>query len=265
MSQEKPTPAPVNPPPINEVSSLSVFRWLSLGWQDMRKAGAPSLLHGLIVTLVSLVILAITLMYWVLLPGAVSGFLLTGPFLATGLYVLSQKLEQGGSTSFHDVIHAWLHGSRYLFGIGMLLVVSATAWVIFSMLMFHFFIDIRMTHPLDFVRYVLMQDDKLFMLWAILGGLGSALAFSITVISIPLLVERKISTRLAILTSVRSVGQNPVTMVWWSMIIFLFTGLSFFTMMLGFIVLYPIMGHASWHVYRDLVDSDDLPLRSSFE
>ena len=64
----------------------------------MRKAGTPSLLHGVIVAGFSILIIEIALLYWTLLPGAVTGFLLTGPFLATGLYVLSQKLEAGRGT-----------------------------------------------------------------------------------------------------------------------------------------------------------------------
>ena len=131
--------------------------------------------------------------------------------------------------------------------------------------MFHFFIDTAVTQPLDFLRYVVTQDDKLFLLWTILGGLGSALVFSITVVSIPFLVERDVSTKQAVLTSVRAVGQNPITMLWWAMVILLITGLSFITFMLGFVVLYPLLGHASWHVYRDLVDVKGFPLRTAAE
>ena len=250
-------------PTINDVPQYSVLRWLALGWQDMRKAGTPSLLHGVIVTLVSLAIFAITFFYWELLPGAVSGFVLIGPFLATGLYALSHRLEQGQATSFHDVIHAWRNGSHCLFFFGLLLMAGATAWVVFSVLMFYLFIDIDINRPLDFLRYVLTQDDSLFLMWTILGGLGTALAFSITVVSMPLLVEREVSTKQAILTSVRAVGTNPLAMLWWSMAILLITGFSFISLMLGFIVLYPLLGHASWHVYRDLVNADELPLRQT--
>lgn len=256
---------PYNLPPVKQVHPHDIFRWLILGWKDMRKAGTPSLLHGVIVAGFSILIIEIALLYWTLLPGAVSGFLLTGPFLATGLYVLSQKLEAGRGTSFEDVIHAWRHGSRYLMNICLLLVLSATAWVLFSVLMFHFFIDFTISEPLDFLRHVLTQDDQTFMLWAILGGLGVALAFSITVISIPLLVDRDVTTQQAILTSVSSVGHNPMTMLWWAMTIFLLTGLSFITFMLGFIVLYPVLGHASWHAYRDMIDVSKLPLRPTFD
>jgi uncharacterized membrane protein len=256
---------PYNLPPVKQVSPHHIFRWLALGWKDMQKAGAPSLLHGVILTGISVAIITITLFYWALLPGAVTGFLLTGPFLATGLYVLSQRLEAGRPASFEDVVHAWRHGSRYLLNIGLLLVLSATAWVLFSVLMFHFFIDITILEPLDFLRHILTQDDQTFMLWTILGGLGTALAFAASVISIPLLVDREVSTQQAILTSVASVGHNPGTMLLWAMTIFIFTGLSLITFMLGFIIFYPILGHASWHAYRDMIDASGLPLRPSID
>jgi uncharacterized membrane protein len=100
------------------------------------------------------------------------------------------------------------------------------------------------------------------MLWTILGALGSALAFSVTVVTLPLIVDREIDMKRAILTSIKAVGDNPVTMLWWAMVIMFITGLSFLTGMLGFIVLYPLLGHASWHAYRDVVDASALPLRT---
>ena len=78
----------------------------------------------------------------------------------------------------------------------------------------------------------------------------------------PFLVDRDVTTKLAIQTSIRVVGQSPITMAWWAMVITFLTGFSFLTLTVGFIVLYPLIGHASWHVYRDLVDADALPLRN---
>lgn len=265
MSTDTKQQPPIELPPINNVSPICVFRWLALGWQDLRQAGMPSLLHGVIVSAVSLIMVTIMLSSWILLPGALSGFLLIGPILATGLYALSQKIEQGKHSSLKDVTHAWRQGGRCLIVFSLILILSTVGWIIFSELMFYFVIDASVKQPLDFLRYVVGQDDTVFMLWVVLGGLGTALVFAISVVSIPLLVERDVNTRMAILTSVRAVGRNPITMVWWSIIILFIIGLSFITLMLGFIVLYPLLGHASWHVYRDMVDAEKLPLRPEVE
>ena len=223
------------------------------------------MLHGFVVALISLVILLITPYSWYLLPGAVSGFVLIGPILATGLYALSRRLGRDKSANLKDAINAWKHSSGSVFKLGLILVLAATAWVIFSVIMFKFFIDVTIETPLDFLRYVVTQNDLNFMLWTILGGMGSALAFSITVVALPMLVDREVSMEFAILTSIKAVGNNPVTMFWWAMIIMIMTGMSFLTGMLGFIVLYPILGHASWHAYREVVVIDDLPMRPMAE
>jgi uncharacterized membrane protein len=96
----------------------------------------------------------------------------------------------------------------------------------------------------------------------VLAGLVAGLVFALTVVSVPLLVDRDVTTRLALVTSLRAVGENPGTMLWWALFLLVATGLSIATLMLGFLVLYPLMGHASWHAYRDLVDVSELPPRS---
>ena len=262
MSEQRKTERePASPPAVREVSPAAVGRWLRLGWRDFRQAGWPSLMHGLIVAGVSVVIIEIALLFWPLLPGAVSGFLLVGPVLATGLYALSQQQEQGQRSSRHDVFYAWRHATRCLFRFGLLLVCVATAWVLVSMLLFHFFVSAKIDSAMDFLRYVFQQDDRIFLLWTALAGLVAAVTFAVTVVSVPLLVDRNVTTPLALTTSVRAVAANPFTMAVWALFILLATGFSVATLMIGFVVIYPVLGHASWHAYRDVVDVSGLPPR----
>lgn len=253
------------PPPVRAVSPPAVLRWIRLGWADLRRAGWPSLLHGLIVTIASLVIVEIAVLFWPLLPGAVSGFLVVGPMLATGLYALSRRLELGGRPSLRDAVDAWRQGSHCLFRFSLLLVLVGTLWVAVSVLLFHFFVDADIERPSAFLRYVVLQGGDTFLEWTVLAGMVAALVFALTVVSVPLLVDRDVRTKLALVTSLRAVGENPITMLWWALFLLVATGLSIATLMLGFLVLYPLMGHASWHVYRDLVDVSELPPRSSSE
>jgi len=252
---------PMEIPPVRQVPAGYAVRWVKLGWRDFISAGWPSFLHGLIVFVASVAIIEITFLYWPFLPGAVSGFVLVGPILATGLYALSQRLERGQVARFHDAVAAWRRSSRCLVRFGLLLILAGAAWVGMTALLFGFFVKAEITQPVAFLRYVLVQNELHFFLWAILGGLGAALVFALTVVSVPLLLDRDVDTRTAMLTSVRVVGENPVTMGWWAVFILVATGFSVSTLMLGFIVLYPVMGHASWHLYRDLVDADKLKAR----
>lgn len=246
-------------PPVRVVEPERVFAWLGRGWRDIWKAGLPSLMHGVLVTLCSIGIVLLTTLRWELVMIAVSCFLIIGPFLATGLYALSQSIEKQDKPSMQGAVHAWTHACRCLFRFGLMLVLACVAWVAFSLAMFYFFVDVSIENPADFLRYVLTQHDGLFVLWSVLGGLVSALAFAVTVVSMPLMVDRNVTTWTAIRTSIRAVGNNPFTMLWWSMAILVLTGVSLITGMLGFLILYPLMGHASWHVYRDLVDPSGLP------
>lgn len=252
---------PTEIPPVRQVPPGHVVRWIKLGWRDFVGAGWPSFVHGLIVFVASVAIIEVTFLYWPILPGAVSGFVLIGPILATGLYALSQRLERKQVPRFHDAVAAWRRGSRCLVRFGVLLILAGAAWVGMTALLFGFFVKADITQPEAFLRYVFVQNELHFFLWAILGGLGAALVFALTVVSVPLLLDRDVDTRTALLTSMRAVGENPVTMGWWAVFILVATGFSVLTLMLGFIVLYPVMGHASWHVYRDLVDADGLKSR----
>jgi len=240
-------------PAVPRIPPSRIIHWLRLGWRDFRAAGWPSMLHGLLVFIVSILILQIALFYWPVLPGAVSGFVLVGPMMATGLYALSRRLEAGKVPQLEDAIAAWRTGSRRLLPFGILLVLSGAAWVVVSAALFYFFVQAQITEPLSFLRYVLVQNYTHFLLWTVLGGLGAALFFGLSVVSIPMMLERDVDTRTAMMASMHAVGENPLTMALWALFIVLATGLSVATMMLGFIVLYPVMGHASWHVYRDLI------------
>ena len=136
-----------------------------------------------------------------------------------------------------------------------------TLWVGASALLFTLFAKAPLRGPVEFVRYaVLEQGNLLFTLWAILGGLGVAIVFALTAVSPPLLLGRRVGFRQALLTSARAVGENPVAMLLWALVI-LVTSLSLATAMLGFLVTVPVLGHASWHAYRDLVDAEGVPLR----
>lgn len=251
------------PIPVRAVPIGRPFRWLALGWRDLWRAPAASLFHGVLVTAGGWIILAITLRYWYLLPGAFSGFLLIGPILATGLYELSRLIEIGQRPGMRQVIAAWKRGTRPLVWLGLLLVLAGTAWVLVSSVLFALFVNAPITGLESVVRHIVLSEgSSLFPVWITLGGMGAALVFAATVVSAPLLLDRDIDMISALLASVRAVGENPITMVLWATLIMLATGLAMLTLMLGLILVIPWIGHATWHAYRDLVDANGLPSRA---
>jgi uncharacterized membrane protein len=235
---------------------------LTQGLADLRAAPVASLLQGVVVAAGGWIVVWLAQRYWWLVPGAVSGFVLVGPVLCTGLYELSRLHARGARPGVADVVQAWRRESRPLLRLGLLLLLLGTLWVLTSALIFWLFGTTPIRTPLEFVRYAAVeQGNVLFTLWVIVGGLGAAVVFALAAVSPPLLLGRKVGLRQALLTSARAVGENPVTMGAWAALILLAIVLSFATGMLGFIVAVPWIGHATWHAYKDLVVTDGVPLR----
>jgi uncharacterized membrane protein len=134
--------------------------------------------------------------------------------------------------------------------------------VVVSAVLIAMFVHTPITGLDSFVRnVVLSESSNLFFVWVLLGGVGAALIFAGTVVSAPLLLDREIDLASAVLTSIRAVGANPFAMALWAAMIMLATLLSLMSLMLGFVFVVPIIGHGSWHAYRDVVDADALPSR----
>jgi uncharacterized membrane protein len=249
-------------PTVRTIAFVRPLHWLQLGYRDLLAAPGPSLLHGLLIAIGGLVVLTLALRLWPLMPGALSGFLLIGPVLATGLYELSRRRTLGERPRLVHVIAAWRRGTRPLVALGLLLFGAATAWVLVSALLFALFLRTPIASPLDLLRYAVVgQGQVLFWLWLLAGGLGAALVFALTVVSAPLLLDRRVGLRIALQASVRAVGDNPLPMALWGALIMLATLLSMATLMMGFVFAVPLIGHATWHAYRDLLDADALPER----
>jgi uncharacterized membrane protein len=251
-----------NPLPVRRVPPQRVVRWLALGLADLRASPIASLTHGLVVAVGGWLAVWMAQRYWWLAPGALSGFLLVGPILCTGLYELSRLHARRTSAGLPAVVTAWRRESRPLVRLGLLLLVLGSLWVLLSALLFWLFVPTPIRSPGEFLRYAAIEQGNLFFtLWAIVGGLGAAVVFALAAVSPPLLLGRMVGFRQALLTSVRAVGENPVTMVLWASLILIAIMLSFATAMLGFIVAVPLIGHATWHAYKDLVVTDGVPLR----
>jgi len=247
---------------VREVALDAPLRWLAAGWRDMARAFGPSLFHGLLVMVAGWTIAVAALRFWPILPGAFSGFVLVAPILATGLYELSRRLARGEKPNLAHVFDAWARGTRPLVWLGVGLALAATAWVLLSALLVALFVREPIVGLDGFLRHIVVgRGSNLFGVWVLAGGVGSALVFAATVVSVPLLVDRRIDLRAAVVTSLRAVGANPLPMALWAALIMLLTALSMATFMVGFAFAIPVLGHASWHAYRDTVDASGAPPR----
>ena len=267
------TPIPL--PQVRTVGLMQPMTWLVLAWRDMARSGWISFAHGLAITAFGGAILAVAHHRFWLLAGALSGFLVVAPVLATSLYALSRALEQHQEANLGVVLKTWLNwqnshlnkwGNDYwsMVQFGALLALAATGWVITSAAFITLLAPVPVETPMDFMRHVVLANNGwLFELWLALGSLLAAPIFASSVIAMPLLLDRRASLRVAVLTSWQVVVANPLPMAFWAALILGFTLLGLGSLLLGLIFVMPMLGHASWHAYRDLVDASSLPLRDA--
>lgn len=250
------------PLPVRAIDVSRPAAWLRAGWTDFVRSPLAGLVHGAFVAVGGWVVVLVSLRYGWVAPGAFSGFVILGPILVTGLYEISRLQARGQAAGLREAAAAWRRGTAPLVWLGLLLAVLGTLWVLVSALLFTFFAPAPLRGPLEFLRYAFLeQSELLFAMWAVVGGMGVAVVFAVTAVSPPLLLGRRVGLRRAVLTSVRAVGENPMPMTLWAIVILVATSASIVTGMLGFLVTVPVLGHASWHAYRDLVDAESAPLR----
>jgi uncharacterized membrane protein len=145
---------------------------------------------------------------------------------------------------------------------GLLLGLAGTGWVLTSASLITLMSQVPINTPKDFLFYVVLSPKHyLFELWLTLGGLMAAPLFASSVISMPLLLDRRATVMQAVLTSWQAVLRNPAALGLWAGLIMVLSLVGMATAMLGLIVIVPWLGHASWHAYRDLVDASGLPER----
>ncbi len=235
------------------VTLASPLCWLARGWRDLRNAPLPGLTHGLCTVLFGALLFAVAGQQFWLLAGAFSGFLLVAPVVATGLYAVSRGLEQGRQVGLGDVIALWRSRDSRLVAFGLLLALAGTGWVLTSASLLALLAPEPVNSLADFLQHVVLSDSPfLFELWMLMGGLLAAPVFASSVLTLPMLLDRDCSLWNAVRASWRAVADYPLVMAWWAILIVLLVLLGLLTGLIGLLVVVPLLGHASWHAYREL-------------
>jgi uncharacterized membrane protein len=272
MKPFKSSTPPALLPEVRDISFTQPLVWLKKGWADMQHTPSLSLFHGFVVAVMGYVIAVIAHDKFWLLASAVSGFLVVAPLLATSLYAMSCAIEKNRPVHFGLLIRIWTQWQlqlRYqpdsywsLIRFGLLLAAAATGWVLTSSALITLFSPAPIRAPMDFIRYVVLdRDHYVFEIWLCLGGMMAAPVFASSVVTMPLLLDRRIGVLQAVLTSWKAVLRNPATMATWSCLIMGLWTIGVLSIFIGLIFILPLLGHASWHAYRDLVDVESWPDR----
>ncbi len=247
--------------PVRQVPMAAPWRWLALGWRDMRHAPLLSAAYGAVFAVIAALLLVglwIADVPALILPMA-GGFLIVGPVVAAGLYRMSALIEQGQKVTLHDTLMVNIRSPGQLAFMGVLLMIAFFAWVEIALLLFMLvFGPMAMPPVTDFIATLLLEPRGLILL--IVGtGLGAVIAaviFASTVVSIPMMMVRQIDAVTAIVTSWRAVAANPSVMLLWAVLIAATTALGFALFFVGLIVAFPLIGHATWHAFREIVPED---------
>jgi uncharacterized membrane protein len=256
-------------PPILPLLKDQPMHWLALGFKDLSRSPLLSMMHGLVLALLGGLITWVAHDRFWLLVGSVSGFMVVAPVLATSLYAMSRAMERGEKVDFQLLINTWTQWQMHLrhepdsywslIRFGLLLGLAATGWVITSAALITLLAPLPIHTPIDFIRHVVLaKQGHLFEIWVGLGAMMALPMFASSVISMPLLLDRKVTVMQAVLTSWKAVLTHPFQMTFWAFLIVGFSLLGIFSLFLGLILVVPMLGHGSWHAYRDMVDVSDL-------
>ncbi len=241
-----------------KVSVLRPFYWLKSGWQDLNYHPIASLGYGLIVTSLMLITFLVTSTHVYVFAAAICVFMFIGPILAAGLCELSWRHEAHEHLDFDHSLTRLREVQDTIYRFAGVLLGFSLLWFGLSALILSLSIgsvapSIELSIWGDFFELVTMQQIVLYLL---IGGLLLITVFSISVISIPAIIEMELSVKEAMLLSLKVFKANLPTMaVWGSLLVLLFIiGLS--TYLIAMIVLFPLLGHATWYAYRDLVKDE---------
>jgi uncharacterized membrane protein len=246
-------------PRVRKIDLDRPWAWLAAGWRDLRQAPTVSLAYGVLFAVIGW---AVTFGLWwagmiyLILPLS-AGFLIMGPILAVGLYEVSRRHEQGRRATFRDAIRAFRANPTQIAFMGVTLLLLFFAWIRIAVMIFFLFFGLEPPNPEAFVGVVFFSPGSLpfLIVGTAVGALLAALALGLSAISIRLLLDREQAHVVtAIAASFSAIFENPATMAFWAVLIVLFAGLGLLTFYLGLIVTLPLIGHASWHAYRDLVE-----------
>lgn len=242
-------------PVVRKIQSSNIIDWLRRGLDDVRQAQFASLYYGIIFAGAGILMHTVLFDASWLLSALTTGFLLIGPFLAMGLYDLSRRIELGEKPVLIPSLSAW---RANLMNVGIfagVLVVILLIWARASLVIFALFFQGGLPTFLEIVQTVITFEQPTFALvYFAVGGFFAAFVYAVSVVAIPLMADQKTDAVTAAIASLLAVTRNAVPMALWAITIVLLVAIGFATHFIGLIITMPIIGHASWHAYRDLVE-----------
>lgn len=249
-------PSSADWPRTRRVPLTAPLHWLGRGFADLLAAPRASLFYGVLLALMGLLL---TRYYG----GAVglaltTGFLLIGPFLAIGLYDVSRQLEHGTPARLRPTLTAWQANLPAIGFYALILMLSLAVWMRVSVVLVALFIPAGVESLLELLAALLERPDAwMFALaYASVGAVLAAFSFASSAVALPLLLDRASMDAIsAMIVSFSAIRANPRPMLLWAALIVVLCAAGFATWFVGLAFTVPLIGHATWHAYRDCVEA----------
>jgi uncharacterized membrane protein len=245
---------PASLPAVAEIGASAPFRWLAAGVRDYLAHPLPSAFYGACFAAMGWLI-ALTLQHaFQYVSALTTGFFLVGPFLAIGIYDLSRRRERGERVSLAPTLDAWRANTGAIGMFAIVLAVILLVWARASLVVFALFYTGGMPTLASFVeQFFAFSNVEFLIAYACVGGFFALCTFAVSVVSVPMMLDRRVDGVVAVLTSLRAFGANVPAMLVWAALIVVVIGAGFALFFAGLVVGVPLIGHATWHAYRELV------------
>src|SRR5580698_7103664 len=231
------------------------FVWLFEGWRDMRRHWGASLGYGGLIVALGWTLLVFCGTHPYFVAAAITGFLLVGPLMSAGLCEMSRRYSLGQPATFDDSLNGFARNAPALFEFGVILAICAAVWFGVSALLlgtvFHIAApDISETLYRGFLD---STNRSQVLAYIVIGGVLATAVFAVSVVAIPLIIDRHATAAQGMRTSVNAVLHNVPAMMLWSALILGLTVIGYAPLLAGLLVIAPLLGHATWHAYKDMV------------
>jgi uncharacterized membrane protein len=248
-------PVPLAEQRRRHLPAAAALGWLTAGWRDLWRNPLPSLAYGFAVFLLSLAVVwglfRLELDY-ILFP-ALAGFMVVGPLVAIGLYRKSRDLEEGTPPSLSRMIFVKTESGAQVWYTGAILCLLMLVWMRAAVIIYALFVGLRPFPGLDHIVAMLLSTPEglgMLVVGTAVGGLFAAFSFAISTFAIPMLLAEKTDAFTAMGTSISLTFRNLPVMLAWGAIVLALTVVAIATGFLGLIVIFPLLGHGTWHSYR---------------
>jgi uncharacterized membrane protein len=243
----------IDQPPV-PMSPLAPLRLLAEGVIDMRSTGFTGVAYGLVFVLMGYAITEVYQHVWQMTMGLTAAFFLMGPFICCGVYDLSRQKEVDGRASLWASMTCWLRNWKSIAFFAAILTFFMIVWARVSVVLFALFGKHNYPELTDMINKILSMDNLSFLaVWGVVGFVFASLVFAISVVSMPMMLDRSADTIEAMVASAKALWQNPGAMLVWAILITVLIGASllFFLPLLALTA--PLVGHATWKVYKQLI------------